>query len=241
MHRHLTIAALVSALFAAPMWAQMRGGARAAAPIGRPSLASRGPVMVNRDSMMANRRAFIGSPRGARFAPNFRGQFFFRDHFFFDHFHHRHRFFFGFSPFFAGLFPWYYAYPAYYGDDSYPTGSSFSSAVYDSGNAYSAPNSELASTIGRLSDEVERLREARGSAEARQPKPEPERKSEPHESTVLVFRDKHIQEVKNYAIVGPTLWIFNEQRATKVPLPSLDLNATTKLNEERGIEFRLPN
>jgi hypothetical protein len=54
----------------------------------------------------------------------------------------------------------------------------------------------------------------------------------------LVFRDKHIQEVKNYAIVGQTLWIFDEQRAVK--LSSLDVDATTKLNEQRGIEFSVP-
>ena len=64
--------------------------------------------------------------------------------------------------------------------------------------------------------------------------------TEPHEPTVLVFRDKHTQEVENYAIVGQTLWIFNEQRATKVPLTSLDVDATAKANEERGLEFRVP-
>jgi hypothetical protein len=56
----------------------------------------------------------------------------------------------------------------------------------------------------------------------------------------LVFRDKHIQEVKNYAIVEQTLWIFDEQRAVKLPLSSLDVDATTKLNEQRGIEFSVP-
>jgi hypothetical protein len=56
----------------------------------------------------------------------------------------------------------------------------------------------------------------------------------------LVFRDKHIQEVQNYAIVGETLWVFNEQRATRIPIAELDIPATTKLNEERGIEFRAP-
>ena len=241
MGRHLLIAALVSALFAAPMWPQMRGGARASAPMGRPGFASHGPVTVNRGPIMANRSAYFGSPRGARFGPNSRGQFFFRNRFFFDRFHHRHRFFFGFSPLFYGFSPWwYYTYPPYDGDYSYPVDASSYAEAYDFANAYSARNSELASTIDRLSDEVERLREARESREAWQPTPEPGKKSEPQQSTVLVFRDKHIQEVKNYAIVGPTLWIFNEQRATKVALSSLDVESTTKLNDERGTEFRLP-
>jgi hypothetical protein len=56
----------------------------------------------------------------------------------------------------------------------------------------------------------------------------------------LLFRDKHIPEVKNYAIVRQTLWIFDEQRAVKLPLSSLDVDAMTKLNEQRGIEFSVP-
>jgi len=102
-------------------------------------------------------------------------------------------------------------------------------------------NQELARELDRLSDEVERLRDdqqARYAPPA--PKPQAQSKPEPHEPTVLVFRDKHTQEVENYAIVGQTLWIFNEQRATKVPLSSLDVDATGKANEERGLEFRVP-
>ena len=102
-------------------------------------------------------------------------------------------------------------------------------------------NQELARELDRLSDEVERLRDdqqARYAPPA--PKPQAQSKTEPHEPTVLVFRDKHTQEVENYAIVGQTLWIFNEQRATKVPLTSLDVDATAKANEERGLEFRVP-
>ena len=58
---------------------------------------------------------------------------------------------------------------------------------------------------------------------------------------MLVFRDKHTQEVQNYAVVGGTLWIFSEQRATKLPLSWLDIDATTKANEDRGVNFRVPN
>jgi len=34
--------------------------------------------------------------------------------------------------------------------------------------------------------------------------------------------------------------MFTDQRARKVPVAELDLPATTKANEARGIEFRLP-
>jgi hypothetical protein len=58
--------------------------------------------------------------------------------------------------------------------------------------------------------------------------------------TVLVFRDQRKQEIRNYAIVGQTLWNFSPQRTEKIPLTDLDLSATTKANDERGLTFRVP-
>jgi len=58
--------------------------------------------------------------------------------------------------------------------------------------------------------------------------------------TVLVFRDQHKQEIRNYAIVGQTLWNFSPQRTEKIPISNLDLTATTKANDERGLSFRVP-
>jgi hypothetical protein len=57
---------------------------------------------------------------------------------------------------------------------------------------------------------------------------------------VLVFRDRHSEEILNYAIKGERLWVFTEQRARKIPIAELDVPATTKANTERGIDFRLP-
>jgi len=58
--------------------------------------------------------------------------------------------------------------------------------------------------------------------------------------TVLVFRDQHKQDVRNYAIVGQTLWNFSPQRTEKIPLSELDLPATAKANDDRGLTFRVP-
>jgi hypothetical protein len=58
--------------------------------------------------------------------------------------------------------------------------------------------------------------------------------------TVLVFRDQHKQEIKNYAIVGQTLWSFGSPRTEKIPLADLDLAATSKANDERGLSFHVP-
>lgn len=64
--------------------------------------------------------------------------------------------------------------------------------------------------------------------------------SSPVPATVLVFRDEHKQEVQNYAIVGQTLWNFAPRRTQKIPLSSLDIPATEKANDDRGIAFRIP-
>ncbi len=58
--------------------------------------------------------------------------------------------------------------------------------------------------------------------------------------TMLVFKDGRREQVHNYAIAGQTLWVFSAERARKVPVSQLDLDATAKANEDRGVEFRVP-
>jgi hypothetical protein len=58
--------------------------------------------------------------------------------------------------------------------------------------------------------------------------------------TVLIFHDQRKIEIRNYAIVGQTLWNFAPQRTEKIPLSDLDLAATVKANEDRGLTFRVP-
>jgi hypothetical protein len=59
-------------------------------------------------------------------------------------------------------------------------------------------------------------------------------------ATVLVFRDQRTKEIQNYAIVGQTLWNFAPQHTEKIPLSELDLPATTKANDDRGVTFKVP-
>ena len=58
--------------------------------------------------------------------------------------------------------------------------------------------------------------------------------------TVLVFKDGHQLEVANYAIVGSTLFDLTGGHRQKIALADLDLNATAKQNDDRGIDFQLP-
>ncbi|HKV79663.1 MAG TPA: hypothetical protein VJP02_16055 [Candidatus Sulfotelmatobacter sp.] len=63
---------------------------------------------------------------------------------------------------------------------------------------------------------------------------------EPVAQTVLVYHDQHREEVSNYAIVGQTLWSFTGQRTKKIPLADLDIAATQRANDDRGVTFRAP-
>ena len=65
----------------------------------------------------------------------------------------------------------------------------------------------------------------------------PEDISEP---TVLVFRDGHKQEVQNYAIMGSTVFVLSGRRA-RIPIAELDVPETVRQNQNRGLEFRIPD
>jgi hypothetical protein len=104
----------------------------------------------------------------------------------------------------------------------------------------------LASEMDALSIEEQRLREQEerdGDQDSyiRRPQPRAEEKSDAGPETALVFRDQHVEEIRNYAISGGTLWVLNDHQAgKKIPLTQLDLAATAKMNDERGVDFQVP-
>jgi hypothetical protein len=48
------------------------------------------------------------------------------------------------------------------------------------------------------------------------------------------------EAIQSYAIVDETLWVFAGQRGGRIPIADLDVSATAKVNEARGIDSRLP-
>jgi hypothetical protein len=62
----------------------------------------------------------------------------------------------------------------------------------------------------------------------------------PRVATVLVYKDGRKVEVQNYAIAGDTLYDFTGNLSHKVKLADLDLEATRKANEDRGVDFQIP-
>src|SRR5579872_2238985 len=133
----------------------------------------------------------------------------------------------------------FYSVPYYY-DDSSDNYSDVSSQDVERANARA---SDLASQVEQLRNELDQMRQQQSSpAAAPAPAPPPEQAAvqEPPVSTTLVFRDGHRSEVRNYAIVGSTLWIFHDQLRKKIPLAQLDLTATRQVNEDQGIDFPVP-
>jgi hypothetical protein len=227
MRRPLTIAAFVILVALAAASAQ-RGGMRA--PGGGRGVAAGHP---------SGGHAFGGMHAGPGARPSFRGDGFggvrIRTH----GFHHcrgcRSRY--GY-PFYAG-----YGYAGYY--SPFWGWDSSSSYNYDEDRARERA---LASEMNALSIQEQNLREREDwlrereeqDAHERRPPAREDEHSTPTPATVLVFRDQHQQEVRNYAIAGGTLWVLSEQAAKKIPLSELDLAATTKGNDERGVEFQVP-
>ena len=134
----------------------------------------------------------------------------------------------------------YYPYGAYY--PSYGYNGWYADALYDSDDQDSYAD-EYRPAPYREDDGLQRDEQAlngkanrvQADVEARN-RPTPT--SEPE--TALVFRDQHVVEVRNYAISGGMVWVLNENVAKKIPLDQLDLDATVKMNGERGVDFQVP-
>lgn len=62
----------------------------------------------------------------------------------------------------------------------------------------------------------------------------------PQPPTLLIFKDGHRVEIGNYAILGATLFDLTPGHPRRVAIADLDLEATCKQNDERGVTFRLP-
>lgn len=149
---------------------------------------------------------------------------------------HHHRF--AQPGFFGGGFYIPYAYPVYDEmdtgvDDSMENDAGYGPTVFDRSGQAEAP-------VARPAPSEEDYRaELRAKAETA-PAPQVEQPVAEQPSTVLVFKDGHQQEVGNYAIVGPTLYDLSNGRTRKVALAELDLKATVKQNDQRGVDFELP-
>lgn len=212
-------------------------------PVTRSSFARSRPLPTRNFQQRRSGVAFGHITRGSSFRSSFRGRGDrgFRD-FDRDDFHHR------FHNAFLFAFPFYssggYFDPFY--DDYWNPYYSFGSYGYDP-NQGTSTYTDLGNQLNEMSLQLEELRDQNESlqselVESRAPTPLPAIASVASSApvTLLVFNDGHQRQIQNYAIVGQTLWILSDARATKVPLADLNLDQTIKINEERGVEFLGP-
>ena len=136
-----------------------------------------------------------------------------------------------------GGYPWWYA--GYY--DPYWWGDSSSyDEDYERQLALAEEMDQRSLEQQRFLDRQEQDIHASPSASSSPDHASDNETNEPGQATVLVFRDRRKREVQNYAIVGQTLWIFSPWRTEKIALAEIDLAASAKANEDRGVEFRVP-
>ena len=190
-----------------------------------------------------SRGVFVGHTVGFH---SFNNSFFFFNRCFgcFSPFFFTGGFFIG-SPFFgfgfgAPFSPYYPYYPSdYYGYGGYPP--SYSQPVAtsdDNGNT-----AQISADVQNLSNQVADLRNdvnSANSAGAPAPPGTSLSATEPAVATVFIFRDGLRVSGQNYAIAGPTLWVFNENSARKYQMADLDAAATEKANAANGVEFHIP-
>jgi hypothetical protein len=139
-----------------------------------------------------------------------------------------------------------YSYPAFYPFFEYPSPLSYVGFASDYEGPQEAPAAEppaeddaLVSQVQALTDEVAELRDEQGNRAAAAPAPQVEAEDEPVPA-VLVYRDGRQLEARNFAIYGQSVWVFGNGTTRKVALADLNLDATRKLNDQRGVSFTLP-
>ncbi len=223
MRRWLCIAAFSLAMLTVPAWAQRHGGGGGG---GGAHFSSHGfsaahasvghPSSIGGASIGRSAGAFRGGSFGRNSGVRIRtGNPYYRG------LYGRR----GYYPY-AGYYP--YGYYSWYADPLYDT---------DDQDAYPAPvpyrdDSGTQQSLDQLNHKMDRLQQDVEARNRTKPDPEP--------ATALVFRDQHVEEVHNYAISGGTLWVLNDQAGKKIPLAQLDIPATVKMNDDRGVDFQVP-
>ena len=132
-------------------------------------------------------------------------------------------------------FPLLYAVPVPYADDNNVVDDSAADDSDDQGGPtiFDRRGSGANSYIAGVRD----VPPAHSSPAVADPPSDPAPAQEP---TVLVFKDGRQLEVGNYAIVGATLIDLTPGHSRKIAISDLDLDATRRQNENRGVTFQLP-
>ncbi len=244
MRRSFWKAASLVVLLTLPVWAQHRGssfhGISSAGAQSHPVRSFSGGPRYNFGSFDSNFHITqdFGRPPGypllgGRAEFNHRG------------FHSRRSFY----PY-GAYFPYYSAYwDPYYASDfqsRYENYDAEGSVYTEHYNPHYRKDGNLERDVQTLNGKIDRLQadvEAQNVEAQNNDARNVDARNQPTEEqplTALVFRDQHVLEVRNYVISGGTLWVLSERQSKKIPLGELDLEATAKMNDDRGVNFQTP-
>jgi hypothetical protein len=97
---------------------------------------------------------------------------------------------------------------------------------------------DLRSQVGQFTTEVQQLQTELAAARGQSTPTSAAAQNAP--AVTLILKDGRRIEAAGYALVGSTLWILNAQDATKISLSDVDMDATQKENQKRGINVVIP-
>lgn len=141
-------------------------------------------------------------------------------------------------------------YPAYYDDGDYesaapPLPARAPEPVAVPLNPQPPPSPALLELQGNQWVKVSSFTMVKQSGEvANQPAPVAPQKEMP--PAVLVYRDGHTEELSSYSIIGSSIYAksdywTNGAWTRSIQIADLDLPATLKANQQRGVRFELPS
>jgi hypothetical protein len=174
---------------------------------------------------------------------------------------------FGFRPFLGGsqpvVFPPFWGYPSNYPFEYFYPGL-WPPLDYEYEQASQIAHGDVAAEVAAqekdllsgqvqaLTEELHSLQQEQASRQylqapatlprALQPPPLPQAQSGARQkfpATVFIYRDGREMEVRDYAVFGSMLWVFQGETARKFPLADFNLEASRQVNEEHGVEFPL--
>ncbi len=178
-----------------------------------------------------------GCFRPARFTP-------FGSRFVFDR-QHRHRFIGGAFAFETGVPTWggygygtpYYLDSSYDQDEAMQAQAADRQRMIDEINFDRRRDMELQRQLAELQAAQEASLARQQNAQPAPAQPRPEAQPMP---AVLVFRDGRQMQVENYVITADRLFTLGPDQHRTIQLSDLDLNATVKANQDRGVSFAVP-
>jgi len=141
------------------------------------------------------------------------------------------------QPFFSplGYSPFYYDLSTF---PDYGSSSASYSPPTQAGND-SAPSKVEITVVDKRGDPA-RSETSTAAPDSSASAPIPAPPLEEAEAKTLVMRDGSKREIRNYAILGKNIFDLSDGRSRRIPLDDVDVPATTKVNEENGVDFKLP-